>query len=187
MYMMKAAHDNLGHWGFYVTKTMVAECFWWPELERDVSWYCKTCNICQTRQKLPVKIPPVVTHTPSIFQVLHADTMHMSPKSNGCSYILHGGCGMTSWMESRPVHQENGRTIGVWIFEDVICRWGCMEEIITDNSAAYRAAVMWLEQKYGIKGIQIPSYNSKANGKIERPHWDVCQMLSKATGGDLTK
>jgi Integrase zinc binding domain len=35
MYMMKAAHDNLGHRGFYVTKTIVAECFWWPELERD--------------------------------------------------------------------------------------------------------------------------------------------------------
>ena len=96
MYMMKAAHDNLGHRGFYVTKTMVAECFWWPEVERDVSWYCKTCHICQTRQKLLVKIPPVVTHTLSIFQVLHADTMHMSPKSDGCSYIVHGCCGMTS-------------------------------------------------------------------------------------------
>ena len=116
MYMMKAAHDNLGHRGFYATKTMVAERFWWPELERDVSWYCKTCHICQMRQKLLVKIPPVVTHTPSIFQVLHADMMHMSPKSNGCSYIIHGRCGMTSWMEGRPVRQENARTIGMWLF-----------------------------------------------------------------------
>ena len=114
MYMMKAAHDNLGHRGFYATKTMVAERFWWPELERDVSWYCKTCHICQTRQRL------LVTHTPSIFQVLHADTMHMSPKSNGCSYIVHGRCGMTSWMEGRPVHHENGRTIEMWMFEDII-------------------------------------------------------------------
>ena len=62
-----------------------------------------------------------------------------------------------------------------------------MVEIITDNSSAYRAAIAWLEQKYGIKGIRISSYNSKANGKIERPHWDVRQMLSKATGGDLVK
>ena len=34
MYMMKVAHDNLGHRDFYATKTMVAEHFWWPELER---------------------------------------------------------------------------------------------------------------------------------------------------------
>ena len=94
-----------------------------------------------------------MTHTPSIFQVLHADTMHMSPKSNGCSYIVHGRCGMTSWMEGRPVRHENGRTIGMWMFEDIICRWRCIVESITDNSGAYRAAVTWLEQKYGIKGI----------------------------------
>ena len=187
MYLMKASHDSLGHRGFYATKTLVGERFWWPEMERDISWYCKTCDLCQKRQKLLVKIPPIVTHTPSIFQVLHADTMHMTPKSNGCGHIIHGRCGMTSWMEGRPVRDENGKTIANWLFEDIICRWGCITEIITDNGSPYRSAVAWLEQKYGIKGIKISSYNSKANGKIERPHWDVRQMLYKATGGNPSK
>jgi len=187
MEMLKSAHDSLGHRGFYATKTLVGERFWWPEMERDVSWYCKTCHICQTRQKLLVKIPPIVTHTPSIFQVLHADSMHMSPKSNGCGHITHGRCGMTSWMEGRPLKNENGKTIGIWIFEDIICRWGCIVEIVTDNGGPYKAAIAWLEQKYGIKGIRISPYNSKANGRIERPHWDVRQMLYKATGGNPSK
>src|SRR5271169_1013421 len=187
MYMLKAAHDSLGHRGFYATKSLIAERFWWPEMERDVSWYCKTCHVCQTRQRLLLRIPPVVTHTPSIFQVLHADTMHMSPKSNGCGYIIHGRCGMTSWMEGRAVRDENGKTIAAWLFEDIICRWGCITEIIMDNGGPYRSAVSWLEQKYGIKGIKISSYNSKANGKIERPHWDVRQMLYKATDGNTSK
>ena len=82
MYLMKASHDSLGHRGFFATKNLVGEHFWWPEMERDISWYCRTCDICQKRQKLLVKIPPMVTHTPSIFQVLHADTINMSPKSN---------------------------------------------------------------------------------------------------------
>jgi Integrase zinc binding domain/RNase H-like domain found in reverse transcriptase len=187
MYMMRAAHDNLGHRGFYATKTLLGERFWWPEMERDVSWYCKTCHVCQERQKLLVRIPPVVTHTPSIFQVLHADSMHMSPKSNGCGYIIHGRCGMISWAEGRAVREETGRTIGQWLFEDIICRWGCLVEIVTDNGSAYRAAVAWLELKYGIKGIKISSYNSRANGRIERPHWDLRQMLYKATGGNPSK
>src|SRR5277367_1760875 len=187
MEMLKSAHDSLGHRGFYATKTLVGEQFWWPEMERDVSWYCKTCHICQTRQKLLVKIPPIVTHTPSIFQVLHADSMHMSPKSNGCGHITHGQCGMTSWMEGRPLKNENGKTIGIWIFEDIICRWGCIVEIVTDNGGPYKAAIAWLEQKYGIKGIIISPYNSKANGRIERPHWDVRQMLYKATDGNPSK
>ena len=187
MYLMKASHDSLGHRGFYATKTLIAERFWWPEMERDISWYVKTCDICQKRQKLLVKIPPIVTHTPSIFQVLHADTMYMTPKSNGCGHIVHGRCGMTSWMEGRAVRDENGKAIANWLFEDIICRWGCITEIVTDNGGPYRSAVAWLEQKYGIKGIRISSYNSKANGRIERPHWDVRQMLYKATGGNPSK
>src|SRR6202789_280427 len=82
MYLLKASHDSLGHRGFYATKTLIAGRFWWPEMERDVSWYCKTCDLCQKRQKLLVKVPPIVTHTPSIFQVLHADSLHMTPKSD---------------------------------------------------------------------------------------------------------
>ena len=187
MYLIKASHDSLGHRGFYATKTLVGERFWWPEMERDISWYCKTCDICQKRQKVLVKIPPIVTHTPSIFQVLHADTMHMTPKSNGYGHIVHGRCSMTSWMEGRPVKEENGKAIANWLFEDIICRWGCITEIVTDNGGPYKSAVAWLEQKYGIKGIRISSYNSKANGKIERPHWDVRQMLYKATGGNPSK
>ena len=111
MYLMRASHDSQGRRGFYATKSLIAERFWWPEMERDISWYCKTCDICQKQQKMLVKIPPIVTHTPSIFQVLHADTMHMTPKSNGCGHIVHGRCGMTSWMEGRAVKNENGKTI----------------------------------------------------------------------------
>jgi hypothetical protein len=187
MRMLASAHDNLGHRGFYATKMLIAERFWWPELERDVAWYCKTCQLCQERQKTLLKIPPVITHTPCLFQRLHADTMSMTPKSNGCGHVAHGRCGLTSWMEGRPLRDENGRTVGIWLFEDIVCRWGCVREIVTDNASVYRAAVAWLEKKYGIKGIKISSYNSKANGRIERPHWDVRQMLYKATGGNPAK
>ncbi|KJA14595.1 hypothetical protein HYPSUDRAFT_113141, partial [Hypholoma sublateritium FD-334 SS-4] len=48
-------------------------------------------------------------------------------------------------------------------------------------------AVKWLAEKYGIRGIRISPYNSRANGSIERPHWDLRQMLYKATGGAITK
>ena len=40
---------------------------------------------------------------------------------------------MTSWMEERPLKAEIGKAIANWLFEDIICRWGCITEIITDN------------------------------------------------------
>jgi len=60
-------------------------------------------------------------------------------------------------------------------------------KIVTDNGAPFKKAVAWLEEKYGIKGVTISPYNSQANRAVERPHWDLRQMLYKATKGDVNK
>jgi hypothetical protein len=39
---------------------------------------------------------------------------------------------------------ETGRTLGAFIFEEILCRWGAVEEIVTDNSTPFIAAVNWL-------------------------------------------
>ena len=101
---------------------MLGERFWWPDIEHDVTWYVKTCHRCQERSK-------------RIFQVLHADTVHMTPASNGCKYIVHGRCALSSWMEGRPLRKETARIVAMWLFEEIICRWGCLSEIVTDNGA----------------------------------------------------
>jgi hypothetical protein len=182
--MMHSAHDSLGHRGSYATRQLLMARFWWPELERDVHQYVKTCHLCQERQKTMIKIPRTETHTPSIFQQLHVDTMHMTPPSDGCAYIVHGRCALTSWVEGRPLKKENAKSIADWLFEDILCRWGCLREIITDNGGPFVKAIKMLGEKWGIHGITISAYNSKANGKIERPHWDIRQMLFKACGGE---
>ena len=181
-YMMTAAHDHNGHRGFFSTKAMLTQRFWWPEMERDINQFVKTCHPCQERQKQLVRIPPTKTHTPSIFEVLHADVMHMSPASNGCKYIAHGRDNLSSWAEGRALRDEKGRSIGIWIYEDILCRWGSLRQVITDNAESFKAAMQWIERKYGIKHITISAYNSRANGSIERPHWDIRQMIVKATG-----
>jgi len=182
MYMMRSAHDTMGHRGAYTTQNMLMECFWWPEIECDVHWYVKMCLCCQEHTKRMVEIPPTMMHTLSIFQRIHADTVYMTPKSNGCKYIVHGRSALSSWVEGWPLKSEAARTVGIWLFEEVICRCRCLEEIVTDNGSVFLAAVKWLEEKYGIKGICISPYNSKANSRIERLHWDIIQMLTKCCG-----
>lgn len=182
--MLKGAHESLGHRGSYSTRELLVKRFWWPELERDVYWHVKTCQKCQERQKALYQIPRTETFTPAIFQQVHVDTLLMTPQSNGCRYIAHARCALTSWPEARALAKENWGTISKWLFEDIICRWGCVREFITDNGGPFVKALKILEDKYGIRGIQISPHNSRANGKIERGHWDLRQMLYKATGQD---
>jgi len=70
----------------------------------------------------------------------------------------------------------------MWLYKDILCKWGSLGRIVTDNAESFKAAIEWAERKWGIARTSISAYNSKANGAIERPHWDIRQMLYKATG-----
>jgi hypothetical protein len=173
MYLMRAVHDALGHWGGFATKSLLEQRFWWLELERDVQWYIKTCHLCQKRQLAIMKAPPMVSATPSIFKKVHSDVMHMSEQSNGCSYIADARCSLSRYLEGRGLRKQTAKNIGLFLLEDVICRWGCPTWIVTDNGTPFIAAMEWLKDKYGITGIRISPYHSQSNGVVERGHWDL--------------
>jgi hypothetical protein len=82
---------------------------------------------------------------------------------------------------------ETGRTIGAFIFEEILCRWGAVEEIVTDNGTAYITALDWLALRYDIRHIRISAYNSQANGVVERQHRTIRDSIIKACDGDINK
>ena len=141
MRLLRSYHDEMGHRGGYATNKLLQQRFWWPEIEEDAVWYVRTCHICQVRQRRALELPPVVTHTLSIFQVLHVNTVHMNLPSNGCKYIVYERCGLLSWMEAKALKEENARSIGQWLFKDIICRWGSLVKIVTDNRAPFKKAI----------------------------------------------
>jgi hypothetical protein len=187
MFMMRSAHDSLGHKGLYATKSLIELRFWWPEFERDLDWYIKSCVLCQHRQKTLLRIPPVPTTTPSLFQKIHTDVMVMGEPSNQCKLVVMARDSLSRWPEGRALRADNAEALGRFLLEEVICRWGCPKWIVTDNAGQFIAALKWLAAKYGIIGIRISAYNSQANGPVERGHWDIRQSIYKATGGDARK
>ena len=104
--MMTAAHDHNGHRGFFGTRALLSQRFWWPEMEKDINLFVKTCHPCQERQQQLVRIPPMQTRTPGLFEVMHADVMHMTPASNGCKYIIQGREAVTSWVEGHALRDK---------------------------------------------------------------------------------
>ncbi len=94
---------------------------------------------------------------------MYMDTMIM-PVSGQYRYIVQGRCSLSHYPEFRCLRKETARTLGEWIFEDILCRWGSLVEIVTDNGSAFVAAINYLSKKYHINHIRISGYNSRANG-----------------------
>jgi hypothetical protein len=181
--LIRQAHDSLGHKGIFTTRIRLLDRFWWPDLDADVRWYIKTCHECQTRLTHHLHIPPTVPTPFNLFRKAHIDTMFM-PKSNGYRYIVHARCSLSSYPEFRLLRAENARSLATFIFEDILCRWGAIEELVTDNGPAFIQAAEHLAAKYKINHIRISPYNSQANGIVEQRHLDIREALVKASEGE---
>ena len=77
--------------------------------------------------------------------------------------------------------------IGTFIFEEILCRWGAVEQLITDNGTPYIAALDWLADRYGIQHIRISAYNSQVNGIVERQHCTIRESVFKACDSDNSR
>ena len=152
----------------------------------DIAWFVKTCHVCQLRQTRNILIPPVVATPAPLFAKMYMDTMHLL-KSGGFKYLVQGRCSLTHFPEYHSLRTETGKTIGDWIFEDILCRWGTLCEIVTNNGPAFVKALGYLAKCYHIRHIRISGYNSHANGIAERAHFDVRQAMFKACDGDQSK
>ena len=178
--ILRASHDEVGHKGFYATNALISLRFWWPLMRTDIHWFVRTCRPCQLRQICNVLIPPVIATPVPLFGKMYVDTMHM-PKSGGFRYIVQGRCSLSHFVEFRMLLAETGKTLGDWLFEDVVCRWGGLFEIVSDNGPPFVEALEYLSRRYHINHIRISGYNSRANGLVERSHFDVQQALFKLT------
>jgi hypothetical protein len=93
--------------------------------------------------------------------------------ASGYHYIVQACCSLTAWPEWHVLCTETGWTLVAFIFEDILCCWGAVEEIVTDNGTTFIAALDCLTDHYGIQHIRISAYNSHANGIVE---WQHCMI-----------
>ena len=155
-------------------------------MDRQIKWYIQTCHACQVRSFRKYHIPPVIAEPAPLFRKAYVDTMLM-PKAGGYRYIVQARCSLTSWPEWKALRAETGKTIGEFLYQEVLCRWGGLAEIVTDNGGPFVSALEHLAEKYHINHIRISAYNSQANGPVERRHRDVREALMKMADGEENK
>src|SRR5882724_6546374 len=123
-------------------------------------------------------LPPMIPDIPILLLKVHISTM-LIPTINKFHYLIQAHCALSSCPKWHPLWKENEKTLKDFIFEDILCRWGEVAEIVTDNGPGFVAAVGYLSDKYGIHHIKISPYNSQANSIVECKHFNCAQQLQK--------
>jgi hypothetical protein len=109
------------------------------------------------------------------------------PRNGNYRYVHHARDALTSYPEGRAATSDSAKVIADFIFQDILCRWGGLAELVTDNAPPYIAALDILAERYGIRHIRISGYNSRANGIVESKHFDVREAIMKTCAGNESK
>ena len=118
--LLKESHDQLGHKEFYATRCTLGDHFWWPTINMDVQWIVSTCHQCQILSFKQVVLPPIVQTLALLFCKAYIDMLHIPP-SYGYKYIVQARDSLTNWPEWRTLTRETGRTLGQFLFEEILC------------------------------------------------------------------
>lgn len=95
--VLRASHDQLGHFGVGKTYNYILRYFFWPRLKKDVSHFIKSCPTCQITGKPNQAISPAPLYPiPAVaqpFEHLVIDCVGPLPRSrSGSNYLFTVMC-----------------------------------------------------------------------------------------------
>lgn len=155
------------------TRKMIAQRFVWPNMQKDIAHWAKTCIACQ-RAKIHrhnVRSPEQIPVPDDRFSHIHLDVVGPLPPSKGFRYCLTMIDRTTRWPEAAPIPDCTADTIVTTFFNTWISRYGAPAIITTDRGAQFESALFdALVKLIGSRRIRTTTYHPQANGMVERWH-----------------
>jgi hypothetical protein len=182
--IMVLAHEfpTGGHMGVNKTHKRILQYFYWPQIRKDVSKYCRTCHTCQLvgKPNQGIKKAPLypIPAFDQPFARLIIDCVGPLPRTrSGNNYLLTMMCSSTRFPEAVPLRKINSQSI-VKALVKFFTVFGIPKEIQSDRGSVFLSGifqqVMHLLQ---VKQIVSSAYHPESQGALERYHQTMKSML----------
>ena len=87
---------------------------------------------------------------------------------------------LTKWPEAKVVPNATAEETEKFIYEDIICRHGCPQIILTDKGTHFNnQLIKGLMERFNIKHLLSSPYHPQTNGLVERFNRTLCESLAK--------
>ncbi len=116
------------------------------------------------------------------WQVISADILGKLPvtKEGNYAYIIVVTDLFTRQVEVKALVKVDSRAIADMLVDEVFCRYGCPDQILTDQGANFCDALIHeLCAAMEVRKIRTSAYNPQCNGVTERFNKTLANMLAK--------
>jgi len=171
-----------GHLGIKKTHSRLKPHFYWPHMLKDVTHYCKSCDICQREGKgrkippAPLVSVPVMSEPWTKVTIDIVGPLPACPKS-GNRFILTSIDLATHYPEAIPLQQHTAEEVAKALSQ-IFSHFGFPDEILSDQGTEFTSELMQLfTYQFGIMQIRCSPYHPESNGSCERFHRTLKSML----------
>ena len=180
------AHDSVfgGHLGVKKTEDQIQTNFYWPGMHRDVTSFCRSCDVCQktvargTVPRAPLGEMPLIDLP---FKRVAINLVGpITPASDkGHRYILTLVDYATRYPEAVPLKNIDTESVAEALL-DVYSRVGVPEEVLSDLGTQFVSACMKeVTRLLSIKRLTTTPYHPICNGLVEKFNGTLKRMLRR--------
>ena len=169
-----------GHPGIAKTVDRLRRNYYWPEMQSEATSMVRRCHSCQIRKattKDPGQVKSITTNNPmELWSVDLVGPLTETPRR--AKYILTMVDHFTRLADALPLTSKKAEEVGRALL-DLTVRHGTPHKILSDRGGEFMS--LWtkaLHQDLRVKGISTSSYAPQTNGKVERFHRTLEDILS---------
>lgn len=181
---------NLSHPGIRTTRKMIGDRFFWPNMNKDIGHWAKTCLQCQ-RSKVIRHTNAELESFPECgrFEHVHIDIVGPLPTTeDGYRYLVTIVDRRTRWPEAFPIKDITAETVAKVLYNGWIVRFGCPVKLTCDQGRQFESALfMSLLKLLGIHKCRTTPYHPQSNGTVERWHRSLkVALTARLNSGTLS-
>ena len=185
--VLRACHEQAGHLGIDRTYEKIRKRYFWPGMYMAVVDHVQKCEPCMQRrirkkrtmmQDMPMPEYP--------FEIVGIDTVGPYPESaNGHIYVITVVDHFSGWPEAYPTRDKTAETVAKVLLTEFLPRHACPKVITSDRGTEFCNGIIdSLSIEMNIQRIRTTPYHPQANGKTERFHRVMNDMLAKSVKED---
>lgn len=182
--VMDDIHDNPfigGHLGLTKTLDKFRSRYFMYKATERIEKYIKSCVQCQEKKKRNIVVPlrPIIVDR--LFQAIEIDIIGpLNKSSRGKQYIITCIESMSKYAVCKPVRRATARTVSNFLIQEVFCRFGVVQTIISDRGSIFTSEIVRETiRRFDSRHVTATTMHPQTVGLIERFNQTLLQMLSK--------